>query len=233
MYSQTVENPITGVSMMPAYRSVYGFPGAGRYTHGTQVDYNAGTNPSCAYITYPMKYIPYNTHGAMVTGLNVNSTLRIRLRVYVEVAPTGTANDTDLTVLTTPSAGYDASALKVYSEVCSKMPVAVPVDFNSWGDWWKTMSSIIKTVAIPAGTAIGAAFGAPTAGAAVGTGVNALTTGLDQVFRSRAEPKYSGPVPETQNPGSVAYKKENSDTKKKKIQQRARPLRKQDRVKRA
>jgi len=197
----STNNDLSGVTYSPVVRTISGPIEAGAYIHATQLNYSPVAKPTTAYTGYPAKVIPFNTHGVMVTGLNANSTLRLRLRVYVERAPSPGSADAALIPLATPSAGYDAAALKVYSEIVSRMPVAVPVDFNSFGDWWKIISGIAKTVAVP----VGALVGGP-GGAAVGGAVSAGLSGLDQVFLRRRDPKGAGPVSEVNNPGSKAFK---------------------------
>jgi len=198
----TTNNDLSPVTYEPSMRSADGTVTAATYQDICNLAFAPVAIPCNVYKTTAAKVYPFNTHGVMVTGLNTNSTLRVRLRVYVERAPgPGNAADTALIPLATPSAGYDAAAIKVYSEVAARMPVAVPVDFNSFGDWWKIISGIAKTVAVP----IGALVGGPT-GAALGGVVAGGLSGVDQVFRKGQGPAGSGPVPEVMNPGSKDFK---------------------------
>lgn len=192
---QSVNNDITGTTYSPSLRSTTGDLLSGEYSHGSNVAITAATPVNGT--TTVGKLFPFNIHGVMVTGLNANSTLRVRLRVYVERAPSCGTEDQSLAVLATPSAPFDAAALKVYSEVCGKMPVGVPVEMNSFGDWWKVISGIIKGVAIPIGTALGG-----PAGAAIGAGVASATLPVDAVFHPRPDPEGRGPVAESENFGS-------------------------------
>lgn len=118
------------------------------------------------------KYIPFNTSGVFLTGLSQQTTLRVTLKVFVERAPT--QKEPDLAVLATPSAPYDDRALKLYSALWTKLPVAVPVGENGFGDWWKRIMKVVSAVAIP----IGLATGNPAAG----TAVAGVTGGLSTVF---------------------------------------------------
>lgn len=185
---QTVENPITGVFRQPVARLEKGVFASGEYYHGTNLTYAPVATPANVYNSVSQKAVPFNTHGVMVTGLNANSTLRIRLRVYVERAPGCGTVEQALAVLATPSAGYDSAALKVYSEVAAKMPVAVPVEMNAWGDWWKVISGLIRTVAVPVGTFLGG----PTGGV-IGGGLAAAANALQQ-FAPRPDAKNRGPI---------------------------------------
>jgi len=117
----------------------------------------------------PTKYFPFNTSGVMLTGLSASSTFRLRVKVYVEVAPTAMGVvDAQLNVLATPSATFDFNALRMYSQIAQTMPVAVPVSMNAFGDWWKTICGVMSNIAVPALTAIGTAYGQPALGAAAG-----------------------------------------------------------------
>jgi len=72
---------------------------------------------------------------------------------------------------------------------------------NAFGDWWKIVSGIAKTIAVP----VGALLGGPTGGAIGGVAAAGLS-GLDSVFRDRLALKGAGPVPEAFNPGSKGFK---------------------------
>jgi hypothetical protein len=207
----TVENPITGVSRNPVLRSETGTIEEGAYLHGTRVGFTPVALPALATQYEDHKHIPFNTHGVMVTGLNANSTLRVRLRVYVERAPGCGTADQGLAVLATPSAVYDTAALKVYSQVAARMPVAVPVDMNAWGDWWRVISAIIKSVAVPVGTALGGPVGGT-----VGAGVAGIAMGLDQVFDPRPDSKGRGPVAHADNPATKPSQVNGNQKKTKK-----------------
>jgi len=195
-------NDLSGISSLLPVRSANGHITNGEYQRSLTPTFLTTAIPTVSLLAYPLKIVPFNTHGVMVTGLNVNSTLRVRLRVYVERAPSLGAEDSALLPLATPSAGYDAAALKLYSEVANRMPVAVPVDMNSWGDWWKIISGILKGCAVP----VGAAIGGP-GGAALGAGIAGATTGLDSVFLKGPATKKAGrgPMPDTMNPGADAF----------------------------
>jgi len=120
----------------------------------------------------------------MFTGLSATSSLRVRLRVYVEKAPSISAVDAGLAVLATPSASYDAAALKCYSEIVPRMPVGCPVSMNSFAEWWSVVSDLARNVAIP----IGMTLGGP-AGAAVGAAVRSLIPVSDEKRRMLYPPR--------------------------------------------
>lgn len=102
---------------------------------------------------YHQKYIPFNTAGAFLTGLSPQTTLRIKMKMYVEMAPT--PKQANLVVLATPSAAYDYKALALYSAAVGSLPVAVRVSENAAGDWFRRVLDIISMVAPPLGLAVG------------------------------------------------------------------------------
>lgn len=110
--------------------------------------------------------IPFNTSGVMLTGLNDNTTFRIKFKVYFEQAPLFYEPDTS--VLATPSAPYDPTALEAYSKIMSKLPVGVYAGDNAAGDWFAAIASILSKVALPISTALAPVFpAAPLIGAGV------------------------------------------------------------------
>jgi len=106
------------------------------------------TAPTPSIVTPQLqKTTPYNTAGIFLTGLSLESTFTITLKVYVERAPT--QHEPDLCVLASPSASYDVMALELYAKALQSLPVAVPVRFNKAGDWWKNVLRAVSTVAMP------------------------------------------------------------------------------------
>jgi len=100
-----------------------------------------------------VKTIPYNTTGAFFTGLSSETTLTVRLRVYLEQAPSP-LSEPALSVLATPSAGYDVNALELYAQVMSILPCGVRVEDNASGDWWRSVLKVIKHVSPYVGAAL-------------------------------------------------------------------------------
>jgi hypothetical protein len=89
--------------------------------------------------------MPFDTTGSMFSGLSNSTTLTVKVRFYVERAPT--YMEPSLSVLATPSAGYDVMALQMYSHAISQLPVAVTVSENGLGDWFKGVLNVLKSVA--------------------------------------------------------------------------------------
>ncbi len=129
------------------------------------------------------KFIPYNSCGLFLTGLSPTTTLRIKMKLVVERAPTFA--DTALAPLASPSAAYDATVLSIYSAALASLPVAVPVAMNGFGDWFREVLSVVGNVASP----VGAMFG--PAGAMIG---NAVSTVAKSASNALAKDEYK---PET------------------------------------
>lgn len=119
--------------------------------------------------------VPYDTTGSIFTGLSNETTLTIKLKVYVERAPT--TAEPSLAVLATPSAGYDVTALELYSHAISQLPVAVTVGENGMGDWFRSVVRVLRDVAGPVGSAVGTIV--PGA-ALVGNAVTRVAGKMDQ-----------------------------------------------------
>jgi hypothetical protein len=98
------------------------------------------------------KVMPFNTTGCFFTGLSTQTTLTIKLKIYVERAPTFL--EPSLSVLASPSAPYDVLALELYARAVAELPVAVPVAENGLGDWFRTILKIVKGAAGPVGAAL-------------------------------------------------------------------------------
>lgn len=148
----TVHNPIIPESN---HLSVMVLPNKDRLITAAHSD-----NTDADLFPMGMKTAPMNTSGVFLTGLHNNTTLTIKVRVYVERAP-GTSQP-DLAALASPSAPYDANVLDLYSSVLSQLPVAVDFASNGLGDWWRAAMSVISTVARPLSEVAGIFH--PTAG---------------------------------------------------------------------
>lgn len=114
---------------------------------------NAPPTPSLLVVN-ATQTAPMDTSGAYFTGLSNSTTLTVKLKVYIERAPTHT--EADLAVLATPSAGLDTRALEIYSRAITQLPVGVTVAENGIGDWFRTVMSVVRKVAPTVGGVISA-----------------------------------------------------------------------------
>jgi hypothetical protein len=102
---------------------------------------------------------PYDTSGAIFSGLNPNSTLQVTARYYVERVPT--SSDPNLLVMGRPTPSYDPMALEIYSRAMGSLPVAVKVGENPLGEWFDSLMRVVADLApavgsfIPGGAAVG------------------------------------------------------------------------------
>jgi len=117
----------------------------------------------------PNQLMPFDNSGVFLTGLSAQTTLTVKLKVYVERAPTW--SEPSLAVLASPSAGYDVRALELYANVVNYLPPGVKVSDNAFGDWWKAVVSLVKNAAPMVGLALNTVV--PGAGV-IGMGVGRL-----------------------------------------------------------
>jgi hypothetical protein len=114
--------------------------------------------------------LPYDTHGAIFTGLNPNTTLQVTTKYFIERIPTIT--EPDLLVLTRAPSPFDPMALELYTRTIQQLAVGVMVKENPLGEWF---SEVLDTVAEWA-PRIGNAVGGPASiiGNVVGQGARAI-----------------------------------------------------------
>jgi len=108
----------------------------GDYFPGT-----VGADPANYFLFYPNAYIPANSKGIFITGLNANSTFTITSSFYFESFPTQKSN---LMPVARPSCEYDPKALQLISLVQKMLPVGVPVKDNDLGEWfWEAVETVV------------------------------------------------------------------------------------------
>lgn len=140
----SVVNPLSQLSPQTMALVAATDPGA---QDGSWVSQHAWKAGPAAWVPAPTKSIPFDITGAIFTGLSAETTLNVKLRVYVERAP-GWASP-NLAPLASPSAGYDVRALELYAQIINCLPPAVKVDENAFGDWWKSVLSVANHVIGP------------------------------------------------------------------------------------
>jgi hypothetical protein len=150
------------------------------------------------YSPDPTKPIPFDTTGAMFTGLSLTTTLTIKLKVYVERAPTYA--EPSLAVLATPSAGLDNVALELYSYAISQLPVAVTVSENGAGDWFRAVVRTLKDVAGPVSSALNPFI--PGA-SLVGTAAQQVLGKMDTWLNKQKTPTVSASAQQYQAPSTT------------------------------
>jgi hypothetical protein len=164
-------------------------------THpNTFVDYEVSEVPHEVLIPPMVQRCNFDTTFAYFTGLHPDGSLRVVMRTFVEYFP---RHGQVLLSSATPSPAYDAKALRLYSEIAPKLPVAVPVDWNAGGKWWSVIKSVAKEViptVLPMVTAI-----APELAPFVAAGETAYKVGSAAVRASKKK-QPSKPAPRKVNP---------------------------------
>jgi len=149
MAQSAISNPLTVSNSVTPIFDTASVPGA--TSQVLSAGYNWIQLPAAPSATlgsgFQSKHIPFDTTGSMFTGLSNSTTLTVKLRLYVERAPTFA--EPNLSVLATPSAGYDPVALELYSHAISHLPVAVTVHENGAGDWFRAVVRTLKDAAGP------------------------------------------------------------------------------------
>lgn len=130
--------------------------------------------------------IPFDSTGSYFTGLSNATILTVKLKVYVERAPTFA--DAALAVLASPSAGYDAAAFTFYSHMISELPIATKVLNNASGDWWRFCLKVLGTVAGGLGVVMNPILpGAAVLGAGVQVAARSASGVAEQMKRDKAQ----------------------------------------------
>lgn len=151
LFQSSVDNPLVQDSTQATFFSKDSDPGAASTLWASE--FLARSSPiAYGYVPSANKNMPYDITGAFFTGLSPQTTLTIKLRLYVERAPGFSLPD--LAPLATPSAGYDTRALELYAQVINSLPAAVKVNENAAGDWWRAVTSVLSHVAGPLGVAL-------------------------------------------------------------------------------
>jgi hypothetical protein len=86
--------------------------------------------------------LPFENCGAILAGLNPNSTIQATVRYYFERIPALT--EPDLLAMAQVPPAFDGVALEIYSRCLSSMPVGVPQNENPLGEWF---TGILDTIA--------------------------------------------------------------------------------------
>lgn len=112
-------------------------------------------------------YAPMNSRGALITGLNAESTFTITTRFYFECFP---VQSSPLQTLAAPSCSFDPKALALISLMMRSMPVAVPVKDNPLGEWfWESVEAALPVLGTVASTLFPEFSPLIAAGSAMGT----------------------------------------------------------------
>jgi hypothetical protein len=102
-----------------------------------------GAGPEHFHFT-PNAYAPVHSRGALLTGLNENSTFTITTSFFFESFPVQLS---PLLSLATPSCKPDPRALALISTVMKSLPVGVPIKDNPNGEWfWEAVETALPVL---------------------------------------------------------------------------------------
>jgi len=119
------------------------------------------------------KYMSHhNTSGVYLTGLSSQTTLQVNVKFIIEAAP---GPRSPFATLAKPSPQYDPEALRLYAELSQRLPVAVPVDMNPDGEWFRMLLGTLGDLSTMA-SGINPLFGI------VGQGLKAVGNTAPQVY---------------------------------------------------
>jgi hypothetical protein len=195
VFQSTVANPLLQVSGEHVLFDEYPDPGQVAVVQGTPLIPGLPTANPTTYTPSACQVMPFDTTGAIFTGLSAQTTLTVKARFYVELAPTW--RESQLAVLASPSAGYDLAALQLYSQVINMLPAAVMVHENAKGDWWRAVVSVLKHVSAPLGLAMNTFVpGSALVGSAVSALAGQIDTKRSVSAQSVAQAKQVRPVKE-------------------------------------
>lgn len=182
----SVHNPLAQLSSGQVLYTSDPNPGADTTVLASQWDLTgaAAAYPNCTSSTFdPNQLIPFDTTGVFLTGLSKETTLTVKLKVYVERAPTW--SEPNLAVLASPSAAYDVRALELYAYAVNRLPPGVKVSENGFGDWWRAVLSIIKNAAPAVGLALNSVVpGAGIVGMGVGRMAGVVDSSVNKVINT-------------------------------------------------
>jgi len=95
----------------------------------------------------PQYWTNFDQSGAIFSGLSATTTIQCTWVVDVERFPT--EQQSDLSVIATPSTIFSPACLEAYSMIVQDMPVGVTFAENGLGDWFMDAVSSVRDVIMP------------------------------------------------------------------------------------
>lgn len=140
--------------------------------------------------------VNFNTKGSYLTGLSNESTITLKVRMILEIAPTGSD---PLVPLMKPSPMLDMEALVAYSKAIRDLPPGTKVENNASGDWFR---DVVKTITKHS-PSVGALFGpqGEMIGRAVSIVGGAIGKKLDQKDAKKIKQAYNRSIAATRIAG--------------------------------
>jgi hypothetical protein len=113
------------------------------YTSAVAVDATVGTNGAIYAVTENQDH-SFSRPYVLLTGLSAESTFTVTMRAYIEYFPR--PGETFMP-FATASPAYDHYALELYGMVAAELPLAVPVNMNAKGDWFRLVMRAVSMAA--------------------------------------------------------------------------------------
>lgn len=124
---------------------------------------------------------------AYLTGLDPHVTFDVIVKWIIEEFPN--PGDGSLMPLSRPSIAQDNEALQAYKRIVSELPLGVPVSENGFGDFFRGVLRVAKSIASPIYEAVKPALMAHPIGRAVVAGVEGTKAAAKSMKRSTAAAK--------------------------------------------
>lgn len=122
----------------------------------------------------------FNNTGFIATGLGANSTFTLTIKAIWEFAPSVVENvGQSLVWLAKAPPRYDPAFLELYQDAARSLPVAVMVKENPAGEWYNTVTGLLKSAVVNAGSLAPVLTKIPDVGpalAATSLGMSAIGT---------------------------------------------------------
>jgi len=156
--------------------------------------------------------VPFDSIGAIFSGLNVNSTLQVTVKYYMERIPT--ISEPDLLVLVRPPSPSDDLAKQIYTRVLEHMPVGCMVKENPLGEWFNDILSTLAEVAPVMGKALGNPI-ASMVGSGIGLGAAEWLKARNAEVKQTPKQNTNNSSNNNNNSGKIGKKKRQRKRKQK------------------
>lgn len=84
----------------------------------------------------------WNSNGCILSGISDQSSITVKKRWYIEIAPD---QESQLVSLSTPSSPFDPGALEICARVFNQLPVATIEDGNNLGTWLANAADVVSS----------------------------------------------------------------------------------------
>jgi len=165
--------------------------------------------------------LPFENCGAILSGLNPNSTLQVTVRYYFERIPA--TSEPDILAMAQVPPAFDGVALEIYSRCLSAMPVGVPQNENPLGEWFSGILDMVTSVAPKLGNIVSgvgraiSSVGAPTPSSSNATAQRNMTAAQKKQQISSLPKRVTQPSSRSSVPGNTARNRKKKEKKRAKM----------------